>query len=391
MVVAAALDDLRVGRPLGRQDLAADVDERLDVRVGLALVLRLDVEDAALVLDVGVESGDHGRRDIVARADAPGRPPEPARSAPRRGAACSSLMRAPERSRETVYPWCNASGEPGAPDGRRRAAAAAGSSRCPAPAASSTRSLWTRRLTHVFGSTTLAVSTVLAAFMLGLAAGSLLLGRWADRHRERALRAYGLLEIAIGPTRWSPSALLLRGLERAYSASAPLLESLPCSSSSRSSCSPAPSSPCRASLMGGTLPRSRALVVGARTDRRPGGRLYAANTAGRRPRRRGRHVLCCCPRRRPRERARRRSALNVAAGLAALALGRPTARAESARGGPAGGRAGRGAGPPPPPSASAAAAARGDRALGIRRDGGRGRLDPARRRSSSAAPSTPSA
>ena len=36
--------------------------------------------------------------------------------------------------------------------------------------------LWTRRLTHIFGSTTLAVSTVLAAFMGGLAAGSWLLG-----------------------------------------------------------------------------------------------------------------------------------------------------------------------------------------------------------------------
>ena len=58
--------------------------------------------------------------------------------------------------------------------------------------------LWTRRLTHIFGSTTLAVSTVLAAFMGGLAVGSVLLGGWADRHRHRALRAYGLLEMAIG-------------------------------------------------------------------------------------------------------------------------------------------------------------------------------------------------
>ena len=58
--------------------------------------------------------------------------------------------------------------------------------------------LWTRRLTHIFGSTTLAVSTVLAAFMGGLAVGSVLLGGWADRNRRRALRAYGLLELAIG-------------------------------------------------------------------------------------------------------------------------------------------------------------------------------------------------
>ena len=58
--------------------------------------------------------------------------------------------------------------------------------------------LWTRRLTHIFGSTTLAVSTVLAAFMGGLALGSVLLGAWADRNRARSLRAYGLLELAIG-------------------------------------------------------------------------------------------------------------------------------------------------------------------------------------------------
>ena len=59
-VVAAGRHDLGVRRALGGQDLAAHVDERLDVRVPLALVFRLDVEDAVLVLDVGVESGDHG-------------------------------------------------------------------------------------------------------------------------------------------------------------------------------------------------------------------------------------------------------------------------------------------------------------------------------------------
>src|SRR5712691_2228647 len=57
--------------------------------------------------------------------------------------------------------------------------------------------VWTRRLTHVFGSTTLAVSTVLAAFMGGFALGAYRLGRSADRRPKRALKVYGMLEIGI--------------------------------------------------------------------------------------------------------------------------------------------------------------------------------------------------
>ena len=56
--------------------------------------------------------------------------------------------------------------------------------------------LWARMLGLVFGATTLAVSTVLAAFMGGLALGSALAGRLAERIR-RPVRAYGLLEIGI--------------------------------------------------------------------------------------------------------------------------------------------------------------------------------------------------
>ena len=56
--------------------------------------------------------------------------------------------------------------------------------------------LWARMLGLVFGATTLAVSTVLAAFMGGLALGSGLAGRWGAAVK-RPVRAYGLLEIAI--------------------------------------------------------------------------------------------------------------------------------------------------------------------------------------------------
>src|SRR5262249_15589500 len=57
--------------------------------------------------------------------------------------------------------------------------------------------LWTRMLTLVFGSTTLAVSTVLATFMGGLGLGSYLAGRLADR-LPNPVRAYALTEAAIG-------------------------------------------------------------------------------------------------------------------------------------------------------------------------------------------------
>src|SRR5436190_15857952 len=56
--------------------------------------------------------------------------------------------------------------------------------------------LWARMLGLVFGATTLAISTVLASFMGGLALGSALAGRFAAR-LKRPLRAYGLIEIAI--------------------------------------------------------------------------------------------------------------------------------------------------------------------------------------------------
>lgn len=57
--------------------------------------------------------------------------------------------------------------------------------------------VWTRLLTLFFGSTTLAVSTVLAVFMGGLAIGSAWLGRKADGAAE-PVRFYGWLELVIG-------------------------------------------------------------------------------------------------------------------------------------------------------------------------------------------------
>lgn len=57
--------------------------------------------------------------------------------------------------------------------------------------------VWSKFLSQMFGSTIYAQTAVLAAFMGGLALGNKLFGRWADR-APRPVRAYGILEIAIG-------------------------------------------------------------------------------------------------------------------------------------------------------------------------------------------------
>ena len=59
------------------------------------------------------------------------------------------------------------------------------------------QTLWVRELELVFGTSTFAISTVLSAFMGGLAVGGFVMGRYADRVGH-PLRAYGLLEIGIG-------------------------------------------------------------------------------------------------------------------------------------------------------------------------------------------------
>ena len=59
------------------------------------------------------------------------------------------------------------------------------------------QTIWARDLHLVFGTSTFAIATVLAAFMCGLALGGFAMGRYADGI-VRPLRAYGLLEIGIG-------------------------------------------------------------------------------------------------------------------------------------------------------------------------------------------------
>jgi spermidine synthase len=57
--------------------------------------------------------------------------------------------------------------------------------------------VWTRHLEHVFGATTLAIATVLTCFMGGMALGSWLFGRYADRLRS-PLTVYAIAEGIVG-------------------------------------------------------------------------------------------------------------------------------------------------------------------------------------------------
>lgn len=56
---------------------------------------------------------------------------------------------------------------------------------------------WTRQFALVFGTSELALVTVLAAYMAGLALGAAMAGRWAYRVRRPVL-TYALLELGIG-------------------------------------------------------------------------------------------------------------------------------------------------------------------------------------------------
>ena len=81
--------------------------------------------------------------------------------------------------------------------------------------------LWHRQLSLVLGVTVYATTTVLAAFMTGLAIGSAVGGRLAERLAS-PLRAFGMVEIAIGVTAFSTQ-WLLGGVASVYPALTDLL------------------------------------------------------------------------------------------------------------------------------------------------------------------------
>ena len=85
--------------------------------------------------------------------------------------------------------------------------------------------VWFRVLGLTFGVTVHATSAVLAAFMTGLALGSLVAGRISDRLRD-PLRAYGLIEVLIGIS-GVVSLYAFEALQPLYRALAPALEGSP--------------------------------------------------------------------------------------------------------------------------------------------------------------------
>ena len=62
--------------------------------------------------------------------------------------------------------------------------------------------VWARMMTHIFGSTALAVGTVLAGFMAGLALGSWVAGRIADRLERGDGGGEAVVYLASGPYRY---------------------------------------------------------------------------------------------------------------------------------------------------------------------------------------------
>ncbi len=140
--------------------------------------------------------------------------------------------------------------------------------------------VWSRMFSLVLGTTVNAVATVLGVFMGGMAIGSWVLGRIADRKAINGLRLYGYLELAVGlyalATPWLLSASndLYRAAWPWFSQSGAGLMSLRVLLAVVVLIVPA-------ALMGGTLPvLSRFLV---QDPTRPGGEigaLYAINTLG---------------------------------------------------------------------------------------------------------------
>ena len=139
--------------------------------------------------------------------------------------------------------------------------------------------LWTRVLGWTFGVTIYAASAVWASFMAGLAIGSQVAGRFADRIR-RPLRWFGAAEILVGLTALA-SPILLQWMQRAYVA---LYPSLPHSTTALTLVRLAMAFGLLivpTVLMGATLP----LVIKSSVfeDRRLGhhlGLLYGSNTTG---------------------------------------------------------------------------------------------------------------
>jgi spermidine synthase len=138
---------------------------------------------------------------------------------------------------------------------------------------------WMRRLVLVFGSTTLATSTVLAAFLGGLAVGAWLWGRVADRRPRAALGVFGLVEAGIGLYALA-SPLIFRAAEAIYLGLYPVVAGRPGAFVGVQFLLSVLVILVPAALMGGTLPLLVRHVTTGGAMIRGVGVLYGWNTAG---------------------------------------------------------------------------------------------------------------
>jgi spermidine synthase len=140
--------------------------------------------------------------------------------------------------------------------------------------------MWTRSFGLVFGSSTRAVSVVLAAFFLGMGVGNWIGGRFAVTSRAAALRSYAWVEVAV-----AAAALLVLGWLALYQQSYPALyratDDAPAALAAiqLALAALALGPPCIG--MGATLPlMSRAVLASEAQLGRRLGSVYALNTFG---------------------------------------------------------------------------------------------------------------
>jgi spermidine synthase len=139
--------------------------------------------------------------------------------------------------------------------------------------------IWVRLTGLVFGNTSHAISTVLGAFMAGLALGSWKLGHRADR-TENPLRMYGLLEIGIGISA-AVVPLVFRALDTFYWSVAPSVSAIPGGGGFIRFGASFVILLTPTFLMGGTLPvLTRFFTENVNEVERKVGVLYALNTFG---------------------------------------------------------------------------------------------------------------
>lgn len=141
--------------------------------------------------------------------------------------------------------------------------------------------VWSRTLQDVFGVSALAITTVVAAYMAGLALGSRWLGPVADRAGPRGcLCGYGIAEIAIGLFALA-SPVLVPGIRAAYETLGASPGATPWTRSVLTFVLSFTALLVPTTLMGGTLPLlARYLSESAGKASGGFGRAYATNTLG---------------------------------------------------------------------------------------------------------------